>query len=712
MQQSRSLRYTNYSFLLTFILLFLTSQLFAQSQSVRDDIAELNLAKTEEDRLYWYNYISYDLRHEKYYDSAMTFADSALAISRRLGDQKGVATAYSRKGDVYDETADKKRAVAYYDSSYILSVSIDFVEGQARVANQLTVTLNGLGRYKKAISNGHLALALFEQEKDEDGISLALNNLADAYSSLAEYDSSIAYFNKALAKAIELSDSSDIASVYLNLGVVYKRLENYDKALELAEMSQLVAESLEEKDYELLAKAMTNQGNIYLETYKPDKAEPLFKAALDLKMNNRLANKIAPEFNGLGLVAMSKKEWSKAEDYYQQSFELSEKQGRGNAYIALLNLGLVNKKKEDPLGAIDFYSQAYKRMDSLGILKRNPDVLKSLSDLYEQIEETDVALTYSKEYGKVRREINRDLIKVGNIQEDIDEAERKLERLEADQKQQELTNSRQQVILIGIAVAAILLAIVIIIKNRNTKLKAENLEREKQQAKQNEKIDRLIKNQERDTMNAMMEGQEKERTRLAREIHDRLGGMLSVVKLNFKSVETSIEALKEKNIKQYQQANQLLDEACDEVRKIAHDMTSGVLVKFGLSAAINDLKVAVENAEELKVNITELGLEDRLDYDYEINVYRIIQELLTNTLKHAEASEINIQLFKKEQVLNIMVDDDGKGFNPEEGQEHNGLGLESIKSRVSKFDGKLEIDSGKGGGSTFTIDLPLKEKAI
>jgi signal transduction histidine kinase len=245
---------------------------------------------------------------------------------------------------------------------------------------------------------------------------------------------------------------------------------------------------------------------------------------------------------------------------------------------------------------------------------------------------------------------------------------------------------------------------------RISQLKNRNLIIKQSQDKQKQRIKELIKEKELEAINAMMEGQENERTRIARDLHDRLGGTLSIVKMHFKSVEESIEVLKEKNVKQYKEANNLLDEACNEVRKIAHDMTSGVLMKFGLLAALEALKETVEKADRLKLNLIDIGLEDRLSYAYEINIYRIIQELLTNTVKHANASEMNIQLFRKQQSLSIVVDDNGVGFNTEDKAIPKGIGLKNIESRVHKFNGEINIDSGKGAGTTITIDLPLNEE--
>ena len=206
----------------------------------------------------------------------------------------------------------------------------------------------------------------------------------------------------------------------------------------------------------------------------------------------------------------------------------------------------------------------------------------------------------------------------------------------------------------------------------------------------------------------MLKGQEMERKRIAQDLHDRLGSMLSMVKIHFNSVEENISAIQEQNNIQYEKAHSLLDEACEEVRKIAHDMVSGVLHKFGLLPALHSLQTSINETGQLKLSVLDFGFhQDRLEYEIEINVYRIIQELLGNVLKHAQASEMTIQLIKKENNLHVQVEDDGIGFNAENISSFGGMGLKNIGARVNSLNGELNIDSGKGSGTIVIIDIPL-----
>ena len=223
----------------------------------------------------------------------------------------------------------------------------------------------------------------------------------------------------------------------------------------------------------------------------------------------------------------------------------------------------------------------------------------------------------------------------------------------------------------------------------------------------NEKINTLLKDQELQSVSNMLEVQEEERKRIAADLHDRLGSMLSTVKLHFNTVEQQIDTLREQNKDQYHKATTLLDEACDEVRKIAHNLVSGELVKFGLVSALNQLKETIEETGKLSIKVYAFGMEERLAANTEISLYRIVQELLNNILKHAKASEMTIQLNKVENNLNIVVEDNGAGYDVNAALAKDGMGLRNMQTRVKKLNGTIEFDSMKGRGSTTIIDLPV-----
>ncbi|MEX0273836.1 MAG: sensor histidine kinase, partial [Flavobacteriaceae bacterium] len=358
--------------------------------------------------------------------------------------------------------------------------------------------------------------------------------------------------------------------------------------------------------------------------------------------------------------------------------------------------------------ALEIARQAKNKMVELKLLQ-------SLADSHTRLQKTKEALTYSKLYFDLKDSIEATYQKTIEIKDQYEEALKREQLLEKDNKiaeaevkKMKAEFQRKNILILSLLVglALVLLLFFSIFNTYREKQKLRVAERDKKL--QEQQISELLKNQELRSLNIMMESQENERKRIAQELHDHLGSMLSMVKIHFKSVEDHIEQLKASNLEQYQKANALLDDACDEVRKIAHDMSSGVLAKFGLVPALEDLCQTLEKSNQIEVEFIAHGLDDRLEKDLEIAAYRIVQELVSNILKHAKATSISLQLINNGKKLNLIVEDNGIGFNATD-KTILGMGLRSVRQRVDVLNGELLIDSSPGNGSTITINIPITE---
>lgn len=237
----------------------------------------------------------------------------------------------------------------------------------------------------------------------------------------------------------------------------------------------------------------------------------------------------------------------------------------------------------------------------------------------------------------------------------------------------------------------------------NTKRK--QLLAEQQKTLQEQKVATLLKEQELTTIDAMIEGQEKERQRIANDLHDDLGGLMATVKLHFNSLHSKI---KDDTDELYKKTNQLIDEAYEKIRVIAHAKNSGVIAKQGLLKAVEQMAEKVSAANGISIEVKDFGLDNRMENSLELTLFRIIQELITNIIKHGQAAKANIHLTNHGDTLNILVEDNGIGFNTHKiPTESSGMGLKSIDKRVAHLEGTLHIESEPGKGATVIIDIPL-----
>ncbi|MEL6357324.1 MAG: sensor histidine kinase, partial [Bacteroidota bacterium] len=259
---------------------------------------------------------------------------------------------------------------------------------------------------------------------------------------------------------------------------------------------------------------------------------------------------------------------------------------------------------------------------------------------------------------------------------------------------------RYQLMLGGLLLTSIAAGFYLSLRNR-LHLQRSEAEREKQ-AKENE-IATLKQEGKLANLRAMIEGQEIERQRVAKDLHDGLGGLLTTVRAH---VGQLTEGKTEKN-----PALALLERASRDVRRIAHNMMPSQLAEAGLSASLEDL------AGQLKIQGFDCELEvmgqpeEMLDKQQQHVMLRIAQELTHNVTKHAQAKSIFIQMLKLEERMLLTVEDDGKGFSFNHIQQRGGgLGLKSIEQRVDYLNGNLAIDSQRGKGTTVIVTVPLDSK--
>lgn len=288
-------------------------------------------------------------------------------------------------------------------------------------------------------------------------------------------------------------------------------------------------------------------------------------------------------------------------------------------------------------------------------------------------------------------------------------AEKEKELLQAkatnQEQQQALDRTRNWLLLSGLA-CLLLLALSMLWYNA---IRTRKRFAAQQEQLHNEALKALQQRAKINVFNAMVQGQEKERSRIARDLHDGLGGMLASVKLKLSAV-----ANHEKQTKQEEGSPmelytiiQQLDQSVTELRRVARNMMPESLLYMGLEAALRDLCRAMSQPQ-LPVSFEASGLRNNYDQAFLIAVYRIVQELLTNAVKHSRASQIWLQCHESDGHLYLSVEDNGTGFDYETAlQKPNGIGLANIKNRVELLNGQLEVDAVQGKGASFHIDLNL-----
>ncbi len=269
----------------------------------------------------------------------------------------------------------------------------------------------------------------------------------------------------------------------------------------------------------------------------------------------------------------------------------------------------------------------------------------------------------------------------------------------------EVKTSRILIYSIAVILLAILVIAFLMIKNSRRREKISLQEKQIEQ----QKFEKTLKDYELNSIDMMLEGQEKERQRIANDLHDNLGSMLATLKLNFENLKLRKIELREEENKLYERTDELIEEAYQKVRRIAHAKNAGVFASEGLIPAIKKLAEKISIPGKLQLQVIAFGFKERMENTLEIAIFRTVQELSTNIIKHSQATEATIHMTDHDDNINIIIEDNGVGFDSSKINTADGMGLANIKKKIAQLGGTLEIDSTPGKGTTIIIDIPVND---
>jgi signal transduction histidine kinase len=527
------------------------------------------------------------------------------------------------------------------------------------------------------------------------------------------------------AKTIENNGDEDVAVKYYLLAKnKFKQADSLDRAINInLDIVYLIdAQSNNSTDYlpyiteYLKHSAIKNdpakiaRGYSYMAMYKIRKRD--FKASRDYYLQAlnliKQTNNKEQESSLYNNIASVYNEHLKKPDsglyYLQKSLPLINDLGNNpySLYYNYVNQASSFRHLKQYQKAIDFLKKA----DSLPIVEnklKHKELLYSvMHENYRSIEDYKNAYNYLLQTFKLADSINvtEQNIAIGDINTKYQTLEKELENRNL--RENNKLNKILLYILIGLLAAGTVIGL-LIVKNAKRKEKISLQDKLIEQ----QKFDKALKDYELSSIDLMLQGQEKERQRIANDLHDNLGSMLATLKLNFENLRMRQNDVAGDENKLYEKTDNLIDEAYQKVRRLAHAKNAGVFANDGLIPAIKKLAAKISIPGKLQINVIPFGFTDRLDNTLEIAIFRIVQELATNIIKHSKATEATIHLTQHDYNLNVIIEDNGVGMDTGKVNMADGMGLQSISKKAEQLDGTLTIDSTPGRGTTIILDLPI-----
>lgn len=537
------------------------------------------------------------------------------------------------------------------------------------------------------------AIAYGFEAEELHNMRMALNNICFLQ---GDYTGAMRISTEGLAKAEQLGDVNRMAHFNNVIGYIYMKLRDTAKAGFYFRSHLKNARNI--NDSVEVAHALYNLGDLAITKKKYDEAIGYFTLAIDgyaaIKVPGIFDRKERNAFvsNKLAQCWKLKGDLQKAQQYIGPPLEATNMTSSVNPYDKadfFINAGDIYTRMLMPDSALKFLRKGLGIAVEINHREYRRDAYEQLALVFSQKKIYDSAFIYQSLFSKLKDSIAEEISSEEIYQRDADL------QIERQQQVQKIALERQKLwrnIIIGIGI--LLLLTVVFLLNRH-------------QLKQKNRYQRELNRQQVELFNAIAATQDQERKRIAQDIHDSLGSVLSAAKLKLTEArELRPEfAADEKFIT----GISLLDEASAELRNISHNIMPATLSKLGLVPALKNLSEKISSHKGLQVNFSAHEFDSRLDEQTEISIYRIILELINNIVKHASASLATVQLVKHPDNINITVEDNGQGFDYQKIlREKKGIGLGNIQSRVDYMKGTIDVDAVPGRGTTVIIDIPLE----
>jgi two-component system, NarL family, sensor kinase len=625
--------------------------------------------------------------------------DSLLKLLAVSKEDTGKAMVLLTLADWY-ETNNQDSAEYYLQKGKVLSESLKFDKGIYTYYQQIAILSYTKGEYDKAMKEPVAGLAMARKLKDSEKVAAMLNSIGIIHAYLGNLKEQLDYTLQVI-KAIEsINDSAKISSAYHNLANYYYNTGQYRKAVNTAW-------------YSIFINNLSAKKNGYI---------------------NRVYSTLAQCYEGLRMADSSLYFYDKA---ISESERLNDKYAEGMIYgykcsllastyrftemlnAAQKSLLLSNELQSRQMTATSLYNIAYAQFHNGNNTEAKKNIYEALAiaqqdSMKDVLKNTYMILSYiAAREGDFKTSIfarqKTDSLWDASLNDEVlrnsTDLEKKYETEKKDNqiKLQQAEIQKKKIFNYLLFGGVVTLLIISLLSYRTYRQK---------QKLQQQRISELETEKKLTATEAVLKGEEQERTRLAKDLHDGLGGMLSGIKYSMNTMKGNL-IMTPDNAQAFERSMDMLDSSIKEMRRVAHNMMPEALVKFGLDTALKDFCNDINLSGALKINYQSIGIENAgIEQTTAITIYRIVQELINNTMKHAAAKTAIVQVTKSGNQLSVTVEDDGRGFDTAILNRPEGIGWSNIKNRVEFLKGNLDIQSTKEKGTSVHIEINTQADGI
>ena len=655
--------------LVTFLIcVFTYLTIDAQSTQIENLKLELRKVKEGEEKVLLFQKIATEYQNNDFTQS-LKYANLSLKLSKKINDKNGYGTALKIIGVLYTNNGDYSKALQYYKQAQTIFESIKIKDGLSKIADciaNIALIHYNQGEYQLSTKEFLKAIKYYSKDGNKVGSAIVLDNLGNIFYRTKNYSNAIIKYSEGLKLFKEMKHDLGIGDCLSGIAIAYSDQGKYHQSLK----------------YNIEA----------------------------LKIFKRIDDKrhLSEIYISIGVIKEKLGENTAAISYYKEALKLVEStQNYIDEAIANTNIAQIYLKQHKTKEAIEILNKALKEAKKINYKELISCIYLNLSDCYNQENNLKKALDFYKLHvtynDSLLNEESSNQINELTIKFETEKKEKEIILLHSDllakKKDKALLQAKIQKrngIIFGTLLGAILVIVTTILLFNRRRLIQQN------------KYQLALNQQRENTTAEIVQAQEKEQARIAKELHDSVGTFLSTLKINLQLYEDVIPPNKKEG---YQNATNIIDKISVELRNIMKNLSNETLQDQGLIKGFEELVYRINELEIVHVDFHTTGLTERLNEITEHNLYRIAQELLNNCIKHAKAEHATLQLIEDAEMISLVFEDNGVGFdvdNPILKHKNHGMGLKNIYKRVNFIKGTIRVESSPKNGTIFMIEVPKK----
>ncbi|NER17676.1 ATP-binding protein [Spongiivirga citrea] len=663
----------------SFFLFLNVNFLHAQNKQIVDSLKQLIQQEKVEDTIKVKAYNDLGIQFGRSNPKlAKQYINNALSLAIRADAKRGVAGAYNCLGIVDYYQKDYDEALINFQKALEINEELGHAWGQASALNQIGAVQNLKDDYTAAILSFEKAGDIFKTMKDSLAWAKSIQNIGVSYSRMAHHKKSIEYYLTAAELYKAINNPAGTAAVYISLSNILYKQGDHNKSLDYLNEAFPIVKNIDNTD--LLSIISRKKGSNYSRLKDYDKALDYFQVALEYHKNNKNKKKIRPIQFQLGNTYYEIKDYTKALEYQKealQNYDLNSNfKDRAKIHNAISKTYI---KRNEYSEATDYATNALKISQTIEYLEGQKDANQTLAIIAQEQGEIEKALQFYMDFQKLNDSLS--------VQENQQQVRELTTIYKTEQNEAQIASQKKNITLLdtqnklktqllwfGGAGFLAVFGFILVFKSR-------------------QKAKRDIKQQEYFTQ-GLIEAQENERTRVSKDLHDSVGQQLTFIKKKAQNLDQT-------------ELSVLANTALEEVRSISRDLYPATLKQLGLAASIEQLLFDLDGESDMFFSVEVEDINQNFNETETLNFYRFIQESVNNVLKHANAKTIIVNIVKQQKNIEVLIKDNGRGFQTTKEVLQNSLGLKTMAERVRILKGHLSIQSKKEVGTTILVKIPV-----